>query len=255
MPRQRDPRRAQAYEIWKEHKGKITNRDISKQLDVPEKTISAWKSRDKWNDESNVVLQKRERSTTNRKKNTKSKRSGNPHPENQFAKRNNAAVKHGFFQTIFPDDEETHNILDAIQIKSPLDMIWESIVIQYTAIARAQKLMFVQYQYDLTKELKKVKPGQFGDEEEYEIQFAWDKHANFLQAQSRAFSTLESFIKRYEAMLPDGLAMEEQRLKLEKLRAEIETVKNPESEDNEQWVASLKAVANKRRQIKGDPDE
>lgn len=61
MARERDPRRDKAFELWKEHNGDITNREIAKQLDVPEKTVSAWKSRDKWN----VVLQN-ECSTTNK---------------------------------------------------------------------------------------------------------------------------------------------------------------------------------------------
>jgi phage terminase small subunit len=65
MPRQRDPRRDEAFEIWKQNKGDITNREIADRLDVPEKTISAWKSRDKWN----VVLQKKERSTAKKMKN------------------------------------------------------------------------------------------------------------------------------------------------------------------------------------------
>ncbi|MDF2652792.1 MAG: phage terminase, small subunit, family [Paenibacillus sp.] len=63
MPRKRDPRRDQAFEIWKQHQGNITNRELANELDVPEKTISAWKSRDKWN----AVLQKNDCSTTKRK--------------------------------------------------------------------------------------------------------------------------------------------------------------------------------------------
>jgi phage terminase small subunit len=62
MARKRDPRRDKAFEMWKSHKGDITNRAIAEELDVPEKTISAWKSRDKWN----AVLQKNECSTTNK---------------------------------------------------------------------------------------------------------------------------------------------------------------------------------------------
>lgn len=50
MPRQRDPRRDEAFEIWKQHNGNITNRAIAEQLGVPEKTIGAWKSRDKWDE-------------------------------------------------------------------------------------------------------------------------------------------------------------------------------------------------------------
>ncbi len=64
MPRKRDPRRDEAFEIFKKHNGDITNRAIGEQLDIPEKTISAWKSRDKWN----AVLQKKDCSTTKEKK-------------------------------------------------------------------------------------------------------------------------------------------------------------------------------------------
>lgn len=49
-----------ALEIFLEHKGNITNRKIAELLGEKEKTISAWKSREKWN----VVLQNQECSTT-----------------------------------------------------------------------------------------------------------------------------------------------------------------------------------------------
>ncbi|WP_395532226.1 phage terminase small subunit-related protein [Enterococcus faecium] len=61
MARKRDPRRDEAFELFKKFNGTITNREISEKLSVPEKTISAWKSRDKWNE----VLRKDECSTSN----------------------------------------------------------------------------------------------------------------------------------------------------------------------------------------------
>lgn len=69
MARKRDPRRDEAVEIYEESNGEITNRKIAEMLDVPEKTISAWKSRDKWN----VVLQTNECSTTKEKPTKKTK--------------------------------------------------------------------------------------------------------------------------------------------------------------------------------------
>ena len=63
MPRVRSPNRDKAFEIYKEHDGNITNREIADMLDENEKTISNWKCRDKWN----VVLQINECSTTNKK--------------------------------------------------------------------------------------------------------------------------------------------------------------------------------------------
>jgi Phage terminase small subunit len=70
MPRQRDPRRDEAFEIWKQHNGNITNREIAKMLGVPEKTVGGWKAKDKWNEKLNGVLQKNERSTPNKKRST-----------------------------------------------------------------------------------------------------------------------------------------------------------------------------------------
>ncbi|MEM5012078.1 terminase small subunit [Niallia taxi] len=59
MPRARDPNRDKAYNLWNEHKGEITNREIANQLDIDEKKVAVWKSRDKWDDNSNVVQQKK----------------------------------------------------------------------------------------------------------------------------------------------------------------------------------------------------
>jgi phage terminase small subunit len=73
MPRQRDPRRDEAFEIWKQHNGNITNRAIAEQLGVPEKTVGGWKAKDKWNEKLNGVLQKNERSTPNKKNEKKTK--------------------------------------------------------------------------------------------------------------------------------------------------------------------------------------
>ena len=139
------------------------------------------------------------------------------------------ALKHGFFARIFPDDEETRALIQEIMEKDPLDILWENIMIQYVAIARGQKIMFVRDKDDLTKHLKRQKEtsglNSEGWEKEWELQYAWDKHASFLQAQSRAMQTLERLIQRYDALIQSGQGSEEHRLKLEKLKAQIENIK------------------------------
>lgn len=135
------------------------------------------------------------------------------------------ALKHGFYAKIFPNDEETREIIEAITEKSPLDILWDQIVIQYTAIARAQKIMFVKDQDDLTKHLKRQKetsdPNSDGWEKEWELQYAWDKHANLLSAQSKAMQVLEKLIQRYDAIIQSGHASEEHRLRLEKMKQDM----------------------------------
>lgn len=236
----------EALKLFLEHKGNITNRKIAEILGEKEKTISAWKSRGKWN----VVLQENncgttaiECSTTSQKCSTTKKRGapkGNQHAKGHGAPKGNTnavgnnggappsnknAEKHGFFSRIFPDDPETKAIIESIDIKSPIEMLWENIVIQYTAIARAQRLMYVKNKNDLTKVLKRQKEssGMQSDswEKEYELQFAWDKHASFLKAQSVAMKELSNMLARYEEMLIKDLGTEEQRLRLEKLKSEI----------------------------------
>ncbi|MFS1135533.1 phage terminase small subunit [Enterococcus hirae] len=115
MARKRDPRRDEAFELFKKSNGTITNREISEKLSVPEKTISAWKSRDKWNE----VLQKDECSTSNNHCSTTNK--GGAPIGNQNARGNKGnsrasppvgnknALKTGEYETIFYEtlsDEE-----------------------------------------------------------------------------------------------------------------------------------------------------
>lgn len=150
-------------------------------------------------------------------------------------KGNKRAETHGFFAKIFPE-EALPMALDIME-KDPIDMLWENIIIQYTAIARAQRLMFVQDQDDMTKELKKEKlqfdlvPGGKDEpdrqvetyrEVEYEIQFAWDKHATFLNAQSRAMSTLASLTEKFMQLAGTD---DKRRLELEKMMQSMETEK------------------------------
>jgi Uncharacterized conserved protein len=235
MARSRSDKRDKAFEIWKQSNGQKKLKDIASELEVKDTQIRKWKSEDKWDQKlkSNVTKIKgnvtKKRGAPKGNKNAKGNSGGSAPPENKNAER------HGFFSRIFPDDPETMAIVNSIEIKSPLDILWENIVIQYTAIARAQKIMFVKNQNDLTEYLKREKESSGlhsdGWEKEYEIQFAWDKQANFLQAQSRAIKTLEGLIARYDEMLPGAIKYEEQKYRIEKLKADIAKIKgDPEEE-------------------------
>lgn len=266
MPRPRDPNRDRAYEIWRAHSGNITNRQIAEQLGVNEKVIAVWKQRDKWTN-GNVVQQtsKTTKKTTKTKvvqqkekrgpgapkgnKNAVGNRGGGP-------LRNDKAVKHGFFRKYFPEDAA--EIIQEIETRSPLDILWENIVIQYTAIIRAQRIMYVRDQDDLTRVLKREKDSDTVSEREWELQFAWDKQANFLQAQSRAMGTLQSMIKQYEELCRQGFADEEQQLRIDKLKAEVEDIKGGgKNKSAEEWTEALSQVLERRRakMEEGEQDE
>jgi len=200
--------------------------EIARQLEVPEGTVRSWKNRYKWD---NATLQKDNRNVAKRKK------GGQPGNKNAVGhgapEGNKNAEKHGFFAKWLP--EETFEIFQEIQQKDPLDILWDNIMLQFTAIVRAQKIMFVKNQQDKTIEKIEEKDGNVIGER-WEVQQAWDKHATFIKAQSRAMGELRSMIKQYDEMLHNNweLATEEQKTRIELMKARANIVDNTVTEDD-----------------------
>ena len=214
---------------YQDYKKGMKYKEIAEKYGVTINTVKSWKTRYKW---SRDGVHTKEKSVHTKKK------GGQPGNKNAQGhgppKGNQNATTHGFFSKFLPD--ETLEIMEQIQERSPVDMIWDQIMIQYTAIIRAQKIMFVEDRDDLTRVLSKEKPGMFGDERQWEIQFAWDKHATFLNAQSRAMSELRGLIKQFDEM---ASVNDERRLKLEQMRLGIEKTKK-ETEFIEERTKLLK---------------
>ena len=211
---------------------KKTYKELEKQFDVNSSTIRSRKNREKWerNATGNATQQKKSVATKNSptvakgKKRTTSnkrkKRSGNPNPVKQFTKRNSAAVTHGFFSKYIPT--ETLDIMDSLIERHPSDLIYDQITIQYAAIIRAQQIMFVNDKEDHEEFISKKKEDDFGTETQYEHHTAWDRHAKFLNAQSRAMSELRSLIKQFNELAYDD---DERKIKLELMQTNIAKTK------------------------------
>ena len=229
MAKARSPDRIKAEEIYLESKGNIELVKIAEILGRPPGTIRGWKNKDNWDEKTNGTFQ-------NKKQNTLRKKGGQPNNKNAVGhgppKENKNAETHGFFSKYLP--EETMNIIQEIQEKDPLDILWENIQIQYAAIIRAQRIMFVTEKEEMIKELKKKKGYESetvsSSEIEYEFQFAWDRQATFLQAQSRAMAELRNMITKYDELCKSDIATEEQKLRIEKLKADIDKVKDSDSD-------------------------
>lgn len=226
MPRAPDPRVEEAKELFGQGMKLI---DIAKQLSVSEGTVRSWKSRYKW---GNATLQKK-------KRNAAKNRGGQPGNKNAVGhgapKKNKNAEKHGFFSKYLP--EETFSIVQEIDEQDPLDILWGNIQIAYAAIVRAQQIMYVRDQGDLTEE----HTGSFDNGDTYNYQQAWDKQATFLKAQARAQSELRSLIRQYDELLYRNwdLASEEQRARIEHLRAKTEQIKGSDQNPIEDKVRKL----------------
>lgn len=135
--------------------------------------------------------------------------SGGPPP------RNRNAVTHGLYSKYLP--EETLEIAEGLETVSPIDLLWDNIKIQYAVILRAQRIMHVTDKDELIKYVK----SDGINATTYEFQYAWDRQAKFMAAQSRAMATLNNMIKQYDELCRSDLATEEQRLRVEKVKADM----------------------------------
>ncbi|MGH1287546.1 phage terminase small subunit [Bacillus toyonensis] len=257
MARQRSPDRNKAYEIFKEHNGDVTNRKIAELLstsekNVSEKTVGGWKSKDGWIDKMNGVLHKNERSTPKKDTEYSKKKPGAPKGNKNAVNnrggakkgnrnavgnsggsaplRNGNAVSHGLYRKYLPQElyDLKEELEEAIN-NDPLSILWESIMLQHAQIIHAQRIMFVNNKEDMTKELRKKKLTESGFEEEWEIQFAWDKQASFLNAQSKALSTLSALIRDFDRLANID---DERRAKLEFIQVQIDKIKSTTNNDD-----------------------
>lgn len=188
MARPRSPSRDKAKQLWLESGKSRLLKDIAEELQVSEEQVRKWKNQDKWD---KVTLPNANGNVTK----YKGAQLGNKNASGHGApKKNSNAEKHGLFRKYLP--EETFSIIDEIKDKSPLDLIWDAIQIQYAAIIRSQQIMYVRDQEDKTIEKVEEKSGNiFG--ESWEVQQAWDKQASFLKAQSTAITSLKNLVKDY----------------------------------------------------------
>ena len=225
MSRKPDKRIEQAKKLYLKGSKLV---DISKQLNLPEGTVRRWKSTYKWDSE---------RSGKN-----KGAQPGNKNASGHGAPdKNSNAEKHGLFRKYLP--EETFSIIEEMP-SDPLDVLWDQIQIAYAAIIRAQQIMYVKDKEDKTIERVAEQDGNVIGEK-WEVQQAWDKHANFLKSQARAQGELRSMVKQYDELLHKnwGLATEEQRARIKKLEAETERIcRSGDTENGDDGVEIINDV-------------
>jgi phage terminase small subunit len=232
MARERSPARKKAMSMWFASDKQLKPSEIAEKLGISAGMVRKWKSLDKWEEQPEPRP-----GAPKGNQNAKGNKGGPGGPVG-----NDKAVTHGFFRKFFPDD--ALEIMQHVGEKSPLDMLWDQITIQYAAIIRAQHIMHVTGKDEMVKELKKQKfevhskgKGEKKElipvvvEEEHEFQFSWDRHATYLKAQSQAMATLQGMIKQYEAMCRQGYADEEQQLRLTKLKLEVKDLRGDSDGD------------------------
>ena len=214
MGRARDPNRDKAFEIYSENNGNIELIEIAERLGVSAGTVRGWKSKDKWEPKIKGTFQKKNKE---RSKNPRGAPKGSKNALGHGAPKGNTnALKHGLFAKYLP--QEVYEIAQELSEKQPIDILWENITLTYANLLHAQRILYVQDVDDTTSVLiaTTAKGGA-----NYEIHTAWDKQGKALAAMARAQSELKSMIKTYDELTRSPLVTEEQRLRIDNLKAQL----------------------------------
>lgn len=216
MARTKSPNREKAFEIYREHEGNISSKEIADLLAEKINNINSWRIKDNWKNYKKGGAPKGN-------KNAIGNKGGAP-------KGNQHAYKYGWYSKYYP--VKVRNLIkETIESgATPLEILWAEIITLEVNIIRAQKIMHVKNNRDHTKVLKKRSISRSGESKEWIIQFAWDKYAKFLNCQSIAMARLSSMLKQYDEMVHAewDLLTTEQKLKVDLLKAKIDKEKKSE---------------------------
>lgn len=213
MGRARDPNRDKAFEIYSENNGNIELIEIAERLGVSAGTVRGWKSKDKWEPKIKGTFQKKNKE---RSKKPRGAPKGSKNALGHGApKGNNNAVKHGLFAKYLP--QEVYEIAQEISDKQPIDILWENITLTYATLLHAQRILHVQDIEDTTSLVTSTAKGGVG----YEHHTSWDKQSRAITAIARAQTELRGMIKTYDELTRSPLVTEEQRLRIDNLKAQL----------------------------------
>ena len=176
-------------------------------------TVRGWKSKDKWEPKIKGTFQNK---NTERSKNPRGAPKGSKNALGHGAPKGNTnALKHGLFAKYLP--QEVYEIAQELSDKQPIDILWENITLTYANLLHAQRILFVQDVEDSNTFVTSEGKAGVG----YEHHTAWDKQGKALAAIARAQSELKGMIKTYDELTRSPLVTEEQRLRIDNLKAQL----------------------------------
>lgn len=234
MPRERNPNRDKAYELYKENHGKITPKTIGDILNESSTTISAWKYSDKWNDKLGIIKRYN-------KKTSKKIKGSLYNVENNGELHENLSVrKMEWYSKYMP--RRSYSIYEEIKDSkcTLLEIQWYEILQQYATIIDNLKMLHVESRDDHTKVLKKEsKSGN-----DYVMELAFDKQLKSLKELSNARKILFIMIEKYENQLNKNweLATEEQKSRIQVLKSKIVSKDDSKEEQLDKYFEMLESA-------------
>lgn len=223
MARARDAARDKAKEMYLASNGEMKIKDIAAELGKGEGTVRGWKNKDAWDDELNGTLQTNERNAPNEKGSSdsevtsvsKRKGIGNPNPQNQFTKRNSAAVTHGFYAKYLPPALKV--IIEDAKDLTIADRLYFQIESKFAALVQLHNIMFVESRDDTLNEQTGWTDGKVTGAT-YKVAYAYEQYAEYVKTEARLTSEWRSVVKQFLEVTDQD---DERRFKLEKMELDI----------------------------------
>lgn len=189
----------------KDYEAGMKYKDIAAKHNVSINTVKSWQRRHGWSRDKKGAPKK-----------SRGAPIGNKNAVGHGAPKGNSnAVTHGLRRRFLP--EGISELVDEVMAMSPIDILWENITLTYANLLHAQRILYVQDVEDTTSLVTSTAKGGVG----YEHHTAWDKQGKALAAMARAQSELKSMIKTYDELTRSPLVTEEQRLRIDNLKAQL----------------------------------
>lgn len=189
----------------KDYEAGMKYKDIATKHGVSINTVKSWQRRHKWS-----------RDKKGAPKTPRGAPKGNKNADGHGAPKGNTnALKHGLFAKYLP--QEVYEIAQELTDKQPIDILWENITLTYANLLHAQRVLFVRDIDDTNTFVTSTGKAGTG----YENHAAWDKQSKALAAIARAQSELKGMIKAYDKLTRSPLVTEEQRLRIDNLKAQL----------------------------------
>lgn len=164
--------RQMARTVYLQNKGALPLAEIARRVGRPASTVRDWKRKEGWERQLNTHEE-----------------------ENKPVPAKYPSIQHGLSGI----PKKVRGIMESSCGLDEKTLLWEVILFQYASIVRAQELMYVR-DGDDTRFLAKGECGEGESPAAYEPHAAWDRHAAFMQAQSRAVATFNNSLKAYQQM-------------------------------------------------------
>lgn len=142
---------------------------------------------------------------------------GNPNPTPKFAKRNQAARKHGLRAKYFTATQR--EIMEDFEDFSLLEKLWMQIEIKFSAIIQMQKIMWVDNSFETLDEIEMRSDGENGSLTKYKVVYAFEQFESYIKAQARAMAEYRNLVDKYLQLSGED---DERRLKLKKMQLDVD---------------------------------